>query len=195
MTMQTSLLAPDLRLTVCGLDELGGHCAAGVTHVLSILDPGFPEPVAFKAYDPHHRLTLHFHDIITPWPGWLAPEREHIEALVVFGEELDTAGEALRHLLVHCHAGISRSTASMATLLAEARPEWDEDFIFAHIREIRPQAWPNSRMIAMADELLGRGGRLTAALRRHYREQMERRPDLAEMIERVGRAEELRMAA
>ena len=83
----------------------------------------------------------------------------------------------------------------MATLLAEARPDADEDWIFAHIREIRPQAWPNSRMIGMADDLLGRSGRLTAALKRHYSEQIRLRPDLAEMIERVGRGQEVRMAA
>ena len=83
----------------------------------------------------------------------------------------------------------------MTILLAEARPEADEDALFAHIREIRPQAWPNSRMIAIADELLGREGRLLAALRRHYTEQIRRRPDLAEMIERVGRKQEVMMAA
>ena len=43
-------------------------------------------------------------------------------------------------------------------------------------------------MIGMADDLLGRDGRLVAALRRHYSEQMRLRPDLAEMIERVGPA-------
>jgi predicted protein tyrosine phosphatase len=83
----------------------------------------------------------------------------------------------------------------MTILLAEARPEADEDSLFAHIREIRPQAWPNSRMIALADEVLGRSGRLTAALRRHYAEQIRRRPDIAEMIEQVGRKKEVLMAA
>jgi predicted protein tyrosine phosphatase len=83
----------------------------------------------------------------------------------------------------------------MTILLAEARPEAEEDALFAHIREIRPQAWPNSRMIAMADYLLRRNGRLVAALRRHYSEQIRRRPDLAEMIERVGRKQEVLMAS
>ena len=116
--MLTTLLEPRLRLTICGLDELDSHGTAAVTHVLSILDPDYPEPRAFAAYDPHHRLTMRFHDIIGPWPGWEAPERHHVEALVEFGGDLDEAGENLSHLLVHCHAGISRSTAAMATLLA-----------------------------------------------------------------------------
>ena len=83
----------------------------------------------------------------------------------------------------------------MATLLAEAEPDWDEDAVFAHIREIRPQAWPNSLMIGFADELLGRDGKLVAALRRHYGIQISARPDLAQMIGRVGRQKEVDMAA
>src|ERR1700744_2727228 len=40
---------------ICGLDELIGHQGRGVTHILSILDPEWPEPGAFQAYDPHLR--------------------------------------------------------------------------------------------------------------------------------------------
>ena len=182
------------RLTICGLTELASFQGVNVTHVLSILDPGYPDPEDFAGYGPHKRLTLRFDDIIDPAPGMMLPERCHIEELLQFGEGLAADGDPLGHLLVHCHAGISRSTASMATLIAEARPGADEDWIFAYIREIRPQAWPNSRMIGMADELLGRSGRLTAALRRHYGEQIRLRPDLADMIKRSGREREVRMA-
>lgn len=182
-------------LTICGLTELGAFQNANVTHVLSILDPGFPEPADFAAYGPHKRLTLRFDDIIDPTPGMALPERHHVEALLEFGKGLAAAvDDPLNHLLVHCHAGISRSTASMAILLAEARRETSEDAIFAHIREIRGQAWPNSRMIGMADELLGRGGSLVAALRRHYAEQIRLRPDIAEIIVRGGRKREVEMA-
>ena len=53
-------------LTICGLEELTSHSDRGVSHVLSILDPGWPEPEAFWSFDPHHRTTLHFHDDIEP---------------------------------------------------------------------------------------------------------------------------------
>jgi predicted protein tyrosine phosphatase len=193
--LQTTQPPSRSRLTICGLNELASFQDAEVTHVLSILDPAHPDPQDFAAYGPHKRLTLRFDDIIGARPGLLPPERHHIETLLEFGEGLASSGDdPLRHLLVHCHAGISRSTASMATLLAEARPEMDEDAIFAHIREIRPQAWPNSRMIGLADDLLGRGGGLTAALRRHYGEQIRRRPDLIDLIKRVGRGAEVGMA-
>jgi predicted protein tyrosine phosphatase len=184
------------RLTICGLNELGAFRDAAVTHVLSILDPGHPDPQDFAAYGPHKRLVLRFDDIIDPAPNMLLPEREHVEALLRFGEGLAAeGGDPLAHLLVHCHAGISRSTASMAILLAEARPDGDEDAFFAEVRAIRPQAWPNSRMIGLADGLLGRNGRLVAALRRHYGMQMRLRPDLADMIGRAGREKEVQMAA
>ncbi len=180
------------RLTICGLGELCSYQASAVSHVLSILDPGFPDPEDFAGYGPHHRLTLRFHDIIEPVPGQILPQAEHVERLIGFGRDL--AGDPLDHLLVHCHAGISRSTAAMSILLAEAHPERDEDDIFAEILGIRPQAWPNSVMIGLADDLLGWGGRLKSALRRLYGEQIRRRPDLAEMIRRVGREREADMA-
>lgn len=116
---------PISMLTVCGLSELDYHSARGVTHVLSILDPDWPEPEAFWAYDPHHRTTLHFHDIIEPRPDLVLPSSEHVEAVLAFGRVV--AEEAGEHdhagLLVHCHMGISRSTAAMATLLAQRHPD------------------------------------------------------------------------
>src|SRR4051812_49926686 len=132
--MLTTLLEPGLRLTICGIDELAGHSTGQVTHVLSILDPGYQEPEAFVAYDPHHRLTLRFHDIIGPWPAWQAPEREDVEALVGFGHEAGGAGDQLSHLLVDCNARISRSTAAMATLLARHTPLGGPAGMFARIR-------------------------------------------------------------
>jgi predicted protein tyrosine phosphatase len=128
-------------LTVCGLDELDYHSARGVTHVLSILDPDWPEPESFWAYDPHHRTTLHFHDTIQSGPALLPPQTEHVEAILNFGRSLlaDTERQPA-HLLVHCHAGISRSTAAMAMLLTQADPGADEDNVFARIQDLRPQA-------------------------------------------------------
>lgn len=189
--MPTTLHPDDVGLTICGLEELSGHAARGVTHVLSILDPGWPDPEDFGDYGPHHRLTLRFHDIIHEVPGMEAPQVEHVEALIRYGEALAATGEnPLQHLLIHCHAGISRSTAAMATLLLQSAPG-QEEAVLDRLVAIRPQAWPNSRMIGFADELLGCRGRFVQALERHYRRQMGLRPDLVEMIRRAGRAREV----
>jgi predicted protein tyrosine phosphatase len=184
-------------LTICGLAELDDHRSRGITHVLSILDPDWPEPDAFWTYDPHHRTTLHFHDVIEPGPGLILPAPAHVDAILQFGHSLaNGAGAAAgTHLLVHCHMGVSRSTAAMAILLAQRHPREDEERIFARLLEIRPQAWPNSRMIGFADEALEREGRLTAALGRLYARQLERRPETARFMQENGRAREVDMAA
>ncbi len=75
-------------LTICGLEELASHRTRGVTHVLSILDPDWPEPDALRAYDPHHRTTLQFHDAIEPAPGIILPQVDDVEAILAFGRSL-----------------------------------------------------------------------------------------------------------
>ena len=176
-------------LTICGLDELNGHQDRGVTHILSILDPEWPEPSAFQAFDPHFRATFRFHDAIEPDAGVLLPEKSDVEAILAFGRD---AGEAAR-LLIHCHAGISRSTAATLMILAQGHPHEGEDAIAARLIEIRPQAWPNSRMIAFADELLDRGGRLVATTGTIYARRLAARPELAEFMRRGNRAREVEL--
>jgi predicted protein tyrosine phosphatase len=177
-------------LTVCGLDELDYHSSRGVTHVLSILDPDWPEPEAFWAFDPHFRATLHFHDAIDPAPDIVLPKVADVEAILAFGRDL---GGDVCHLLIHCHAGICRSTAAMAMILAQAFPYEEEDAIVDRLVQIRPQAWPNSLMIGFADELLGRNGRLTAAVNTIYARRMAARPDLVDAMRRLERAREVEL--
>jgi predicted protein tyrosine phosphatase len=176
-------------LTICGLAELDGHGARDVTHVLSILDPGTPEPIAFSAYDPHVRKTLFFHDAIEPAPGVLTPEMSDVETILAFARD---AGD-IRHLLIHCHLGVSRSTAAMLMVLAQALPGVQEDELVARLLAIRPQAWPNLRMTEFADERLGRGGRLAAAVGRIYAAHLIKRPDLGETMIKLDRAREVEL--
>lgn len=188
---------PISMLTICGISELSDQRERAVTHVLSILDPDHPDPEAFTAYDPHQRTILRFHDIIQPIEGMVLPEPEHVAAILRFGDEV-AAGRAecaKGHLLVHCHMGISRSTAAMLTLLAQTYPEESEDKLFERLAEIRPQAWPNSLMLEFADDLLARDGRLVDALRRHYGRQIQRQPEYVHWMHDLGRGREVEMAA
>lgn len=183
-------------ITICGLDELSAHGAGGVTHVLSILDPGRPEPESFWTYEPHHRTTLHFHDEIEPGPGLVLPQREHVQAILSFGQRSLSANSQRKeaHLLVHCHAGVSRSTAAIAILLAQSDPALEEDPLFAQVLALRPQAWPNSLMIGLADELLERGGRLSKALRCFHGQQLKRQPETELFLRRHRRGREVDVA-
>jgi predicted protein tyrosine phosphatase len=176
-------------LTVCGLHELDGHGARDVTHVLSLLDPGTPEPTAFSRYDPHVRATLYFDDAIEAAPDIVLPEMADVETILAFARD---AGDA-RHLLIHCHMGVSRSTAAMLMVLAQAYPDETEDVLVERLLAIRPQAWPNSRLIGFADQRLGREGRLMGALARLYARQLARRPDLAEATIKLNRGREVEL--
>jgi predicted protein tyrosine phosphatase len=190
MAITTTLSS--FRVTICGIPELGEHCEAGVTHVLSILDPDHPDPVAFSAFAPHHRLSLRFNDIIEPEPDRLAPTRVDVEKVLDFGRVLDETANS--HLLIHCHAGVSRSTASAALILAQAEPTRPAKDIFAAIVGMRPRAWPNLRILEFGDAILGRNGEIVAAASTVYRGVLDREPYLQEAMIDGGRAREVTAA-
>jgi predicted protein tyrosine phosphatase len=181
-------------ITVCGLEELAGHADREVSHVLSILDPSQPEPEAFGAYGEHARLELKFHDIIEETPGYIAPQREHVGQMLEFGQDLLRDPETARHLLVHCHAGISRSTASMTLLLAQAQPDLSAAQVLGQVVHIREKAWPNLRILMLGEELLGRQGEFTKAAGAVYRLQLERKPEIKSFFIDAGRAREIEVA-
>lgn len=185
----TSSLVP-FKITVCGLDELPDFARHSVSHVLSILDPGMPAPDAFSSYPAHARLDLRFHDYIRPHEGMTVPERSDVDMILAFGRDL-VAAKAPGHLLVHCHMGVSRSSASMLLLLAQARPDLTAEALTAELVRIRPQAWPNLRIVNFGDELLGRGGRLATAVHAIYGERLKARPELADAFRHSGRGEEV----
>jgi predicted protein tyrosine phosphatase len=189
-------LPPTSLLTICGLEELSHHSARGVTHVLSILDPDWAEPTDFGTYAPHHRTTLRFHDAIEPGPNTMLPRRDHVEEILRFGSFLanDAVGSDEAHLLVHCHMGISRSTAAMAILMAQSNSDESEEWVFSHLLSLRPQAWPNSLMVEFADTLLGRQGRLMAALADLYARQLAKRPETEHFMRTHGRSREVDLA-
>jgi predicted protein tyrosine phosphatase len=180
------------QVTICGIDELAGLCAGGVTHVLSILDPGWPEPEPLSIFDVNRRLKLHFHDVIEPNPGLIPPQRWDVEVLLAFGRDLVASRDT--HLLIHCHAGVSRSTAAAALVMAQTRPDRPADEVLQEVARLRPRAWPNLRVIELGDEILGRSGEIVEAAGAHYRRALEREPWLANAMIEGGRAREVAAA-
>jgi predicted protein tyrosine phosphatase len=164
------------KITICGIDELADHCEVGVSHVLSIFDPGAPQPPAFGLFSEHERVELRFDDVIEDSPDHVAPCRRDIEEILAFGRHLVAEPSSSVHLLVHCHMGISRSTAAVALILAQARPDLSGDEILAEVLRVRSRAWPNLRIIELGDALLGRNGAIVAAVQRVYCEQARLHP-------------------
>ena len=178
-------------ITVCGIEELAGHCDTCASHVLSILDPDAAVPDAFGAFGEHERLELRFDDVIEEMPGLQPPQPAHVESILAFGRDLLAEPRCAVHLLVHCHAGISRSTAAMTLILAQAMPDQPAATILELVHGIREKAWPNLRMIEIGDAMLQRAGALIAAAHALHGLQLERRPHLAEFMERGGRGREV----
>jgi predicted protein tyrosine phosphatase len=181
-------------ITVCGIEELASHCETGASHVLSILDPDHPVPQAFGRFGEHEKLELRFHDVIEQDPGMEPPHEEDVVRLLAFGRGLVREPPKDAHLLVHCHAGISRSTAAMALILVQALPDLPGPDVMQEVLRIRPKAWPNLRIIEMGDRLLGRAGEITTAAISVYRLQLEIRPHLAEFMMLGGRGREVSAA-
>lgn len=187
MERAASTLVP-FETSICGLDELKGYSTREVSHVLSILDPDFADPPVFAEFVPHRRLTMRFHDIIEDLPDHVPPRAEDISRLIAFGHELGSA--AASHLLVHCHMGVSRSTASMLILFAQANPD-NLDEAMREVVRIRPRAWPNLRMVELADAELGFNGDLVSVLRVHQLRVLDAVPELADSLIQAGRGREV----
>jgi predicted protein tyrosine phosphatase len=182
----TKLLPYDI--IICGLSELSGHAEAGVSHVVSILDPIWPDPDEFARWGTHRRVVWRFDDVVEAGGGYKAPARRDVEAILALGAEL--AEEPVRQLLIHCHAGVSRSTATAVILMAQHNPGRERE-VFAELDRVRPRSWPNALMLRLADALLERDGAIIGELRRHQRRIADAHPEFAELLSRCGRAHEI----
>jgi len=151
--------------------KVGGLHSIGVlvpefrpTHLLGILDPPTPQPAIYD-HDPHSRITLllRFQDIDASQPD--GPSAEHVAKIIAFADQVRSAhARTPARLLVHCHAGISRSTASAyIALVRDLGVERAADAFRALLR-ITINPWPNRRLVSLADDALGAGGRLLAPL-------------------------------
>ena len=108
-----------------------------------------------------NHLWLSMHDIAEAQEGLTPPGELHVRNLLDFAQSWDRA----RPLVVHCYAGISRSTATAYIVAAALAPARDEFELAQTLRRRSPSATPNQRLIALADDVLGRGGRMVEAVR------------------------------
>lgn len=127
--------------------------------VISVLEPGVPFPELGPSYAERH-LRLAFHDAHSAAPGIILPSTEHISQLVAFLEGWDAA----ECLLVHCRAGIGRSTATAFVAACHRNPHASELHIAIELRRVAPLARPNETLVELADGVMGRSGRMSAAI-------------------------------
>jgi predicted protein tyrosine phosphatase len=109
---------------------------------------------------PENHLVLAVDDITAPMDGYTAPAHEHVQRLVDFV----TAWDRQAPMVVHCFAGISRSTAGAYVAACALNPKRDEMQIAWDIRRASRTAQPNARIVSIADRLLKRDGRMIRAI-------------------------------
>jgi predicted protein tyrosine phosphatase len=147
-------------LHVCSLVDLHPTVkATGASHVLTIManvDQVQRPPSVLEA----HHLRVSVDDITEQMDGFVAPNETHIEQVLGFVRGWDRRAP----LVVHCYAGISRSTASAFAAACMLNPDRDEASIARQIRSASPIAAPNRLIVALADRALGRDGRMLHAL-------------------------------
>lgn len=127
--------------------------------VVSLLSPYDTFP-AFDGFGPDLHLHVPIHDIVDDIGEWRAPDAVHAENVIRFVEPWDRQ----QPLLIHCWAGISRSTASAFITACLHNPQADEEEIALAIRDASPTASPNRKLVQHADAILGRNGRMVRAI-------------------------------
>jgi predicted protein tyrosine phosphatase len=149
-----------MTLIVCPLSHVETVIAARApSHLITLLDPGYmiqtPQGLA-----PDQHLKLGVNDVVEAADGEVCADEALVRRIVEFGAGWDET----RPMLVHCWAGISRSTATAFTLACERNPDVPEALIAKALRAACHYAQPNRRIVALADDLLGRRGRMVDAV-------------------------------
>lgn len=148
-----------MTLLVCPLSQVeAARAQHRPSHMVSLLSPSSPA-LNWPQPDGAH-LRLAFHDIAGPMEGLVAPDAEQITALLDFAAGWD----ASRPMLVHCWAGVSRSTAAAFIIACQRAPQRSEAEIAQALRALAPYATPNPLLVALADAALDRDGRMIAAI-------------------------------
>jgi predicted protein tyrosine phosphatase len=119
--------------------------------------------------------------------GHILPGHDHVTRLLAFARRWDRRAP----LVVHCYAGVSRSTAAAYIITCALNFRGNEFELARALRLASPTATPNARLVAVADELLARNGRMVAAIQAIGRgedcfEAVPFRLDLADPVARVA---------
>ena len=147
-----------MKIYITGLFEMVRYVRElAPTHLISIIQPEF-QPPRPRAIAPDNHLRVQIHDIAAPDRGAVMPGPDHVASLIHFLRAWDERGESL---LVHCYAGVSRSTA--AALIAHYIKSGDVAHSARLLRRAAPHARPNLRILDLADDLLSCDGAMRAA--------------------------------
>jgi predicted protein tyrosine phosphatase len=126
--------------------------------LISLLPAADQPPTPLEIRKGGH-LRILVDDIDEPQPGYIAPSPEHVARLITFLRATPPSAP----LVIHCLAGVSRSTAAALVALALDAPGREAEAARI-LREASAFASPNRLLVSIADKVLRRDGALVAAL-------------------------------
>ncbi len=157
-----------VNLTICGVNELSEHEGTPWTHVISIWDKVSYEDVGcrmtVKEVAPHAKLLFSFFDDVDDPEIPEAPTFRQVKRILDFTQDLPAKAQ----VLVHCRAGVSRSTATAFAILCQHTLPGQEMDNLLHIETLRDLVMPNRLIITLADRVLKREGAMLLHLRREF---------------------------
>lgn len=158
-----------MTLIICSLASLPDVVAQRrPSHLVTLLGPDWMiDELPHVGAGRHLRITVD--DIHEPMLGLVAPDLAHVERALAFGETWDAEAP----MVVHCFAGVSRSSATALAIACARNPDTPELEIALLLRRLAPHTFPNRRITALADQLLGRRGRLIQAVEAMGRDDLE----------------------
>ena len=145
---------------VCALNAIDTTARTiGARSMVTLINPDYAvERPAVIAAHRHHRVNIS--DIVEPLEGHVAPGAHHVESFLQFVRDWDRA----EPMLIHCYAGVSRSTAAAFIAICALDPARDEARTARLLRQLSPTATPNLLLVKHADALLGRNQRMVRAI-------------------------------
>lgn len=149
------------RIHVCALSRIEDTVrATGARTLVTLINASTPVPTPLEIA-PERHLFVGMSDIVEAVEGHILPSETHVAQLIGFMRAWDRRVPAI----VHCYAGVSRSTAAAFISYCALKPAACEFESARLIREISPTATPNAKLVEIADALLARNGRMIAAVR------------------------------
>ena len=142
-----------LPIQICSLEAVREIDSSLYDGVITVEDSDIEDPFRVDEYGPN-QLVLCFNDISVPVEGYVEPNEKHILKALAFAHKIET--ETARSLLIHCHAGISRSSAIALAIIAVRLGAGKELQAIKMLEKINPNCSPNKSMVWMTDEILER---------------------------------------
>lgn len=181
ITTIMSIIPENFNFYVCGVDEVPKYEDKFITDIIAFTHPGNDNEADYSKFNMNPEINKFcVHDVFDNryHPHVLVfPTEELVKEIINVCEKIKTKVDTgnLVECLVHCQAGISRSTAAAFILLAVLTGEWKERDCINEIYQRRNIMKPNPLIIEFADKLLNRGGKMLSLV--DTREKKEKNTD------------------